>query len=46
MAGGGEKLWPGENEVGVVLAGSSEGVYRSKELTREKACGWGCGEVP
>ena len=46
MAGGGEKLWPGENEVGVVLASSSEGVYRSKELTREKACGWGCGEVP
>ena len=44
--GEGERLWPGENEVGVVSAGSSKGVYRSKELTGEKVCSWGCGEVP
>ena len=44
-AGGGEKLWPGENEAWVVSVSLSEGAYRSKELTGEKACSWGCGEV-
>ena len=30
-----ERFRPGENE------GGDEGSYRSKELTRENACGWG-----
>ena len=32
--------------MGVVSVGSSEGAYRSKELTGEKTQGWGCGDVP
>ena len=36
----GERFHPGENE------GREEGSYRSNELTREKARGCGCGEVP
>ena len=35
MSGDGERFHPGENE------GRDEGSYRSKELTTEKARGWG-----
>ena len=36
MTGGGVKLWLGENNVSVVSAGSSEGVYKLRESTGEK----------